>query len=269
MVPNVNDVENLPTRQGHPQITEGLYEKPAIVREFANVSLTPPEVIALIRYREDFERRPVLDLGCGAGRLTTYLRLLTDRYVGTDLSSAMVAHCRASFPKLQFFQGDMRSLTKCADGSFHAVFAAFNVLDAVGHQDRLRTLAEIHRVLEAGGLLVFSTHNRNCTVDLGPPRLRFSRNLFTQLRYVGDYFQSRANHRRIKPLQRQEEDYALCNDTGHNFAVLHYYITRATQAKQLATAGFQLLECLDDLGRTLNPNDDDTAVASLHYVARR
>ena len=38
-----------------------------------------------------------------------------------------------------------------------------------------------------------------------------------------------------------ETDYAVLNDCGHNYSVLHYYITREAQARQLAAAGFDLI----------------------------
>jgi SAM-dependent methyltransferase len=245
-----------------------LYRRPGLVREYRAVSLCPAEATVLVRYRDDVQRRRVLDLGCGTGRLAAYLRPLTDRYAGLDVSPYMVAHCRGKFAGLPFFQGDMRSLTPFAAGSFDAVFAVFNLLDAVSHPDRLRVLAEIRRVLSAGGLLAFSSHNRNYARAAEGPRLGLSRNPLTQLRYLADYLRACANHRRVKAHQRFEPDYALLNDCAHGHAVLHYYIAREAQARQLAAAGFRLVECLDEWGRTLGPGDEDSASASLHYVAR-
>ena len=89
-----------------------------------------------------------------------------------------------------------------------------------------------------------------------------------QLRGVVDYLRSAANRRRIAPLQRAEADYALLNDCAHNYSVLHYYIRRDVQARQLAGAGFELIECLDGSGRALRANDDDSAWPSLYYIAR-
>jgi SAM-dependent methyltransferase len=163
----------------------------------------------------------------------------------------------------------MRQLTPLPSGSVDTVFAICNLFDAVSDSDRLRTLAEVRRVLASGGLLVFSAHNRNSTGLADGPRLQFSRNPITQLRYVVEHFQARANHRRIKPHERFETDYALLNDSAHNYAVLHYYISKESQAKQLAGSGFRLLECLDETGRPLGPNADDRASSCIHYVARR
>jgi ubiquinone/menaquinone biosynthesis C-methylase UbiE len=223
--------------------------------------------VALVRYREDIQGRRVLDLGCGAGRLATYLRPLTDHYAGLDVSEHMLAHARGQHPGFTFVQGDMRQLPFEAR-SFDAVLAVFNLFDAVSHEDRLKVLAEVRHVLTPGGLLFFSAHNRNWAgTNLGP-RLHFSRNPISQVRLLRQYLRSVANHRSIKKLQQSCGEYALLNDEAHDFAVLHYYIDREAQARQLAAAGFQPIECLDELGRTLSPKDDDRPNSSIHYVAR-
>ena len=180
----------------------------------------------------------------------------------------MVEFCRQNIIGPRFLHGDMRDLSAFSDGSFETVFAVFNLFDAVSHQDRLRVLAEVRRVLTPGGLLIFNSHNRNYAHLGTGPEFRFSRNPFTLMRRVVEYFDSRANHRRIKPHQVFDVDYALVNDSAHHFAVLHYYISRDSQAKQLADAGFRLLESLDELGLTLGPGDDDRSCSTIHYVAR-
>ena len=245
-----------------------LYRNADLVRVYSHTKLSPPEATALIRYRDDIQGCRVLDLGCGAGRLATYLRPLTGEYVGSDVSSHMVAHCRRVFDEFPFVQADMRSLTPFDSGSFDTVLAVSNLFDAVSHEDRLRVLAEVRRVLSPQGLLIFSSHNRDYAHAGAAPRLQFQRNPLTQLRLLIDHLQARANHRRIKPLHRFEPDYALLNDSGNNYCSLHYYVSRDVQAGQLAEAGFELLECLDELGRTLDPREPDCVDQSIFYVAR-
>jgi SAM-dependent methyltransferase len=250
------------------EINGDLYRRAELVNEYVKVELHPPEAVALVRYHEDIQDRRVLDLGCGAGRLANYLRPLTPHYVGVDRSEHMLAYCQSHFPTLDFQQADMRQLP-FGDGAFDAVFAVFNLFDAVSHEERLHVLAEVRRVLRPGGLLVFSAHNRNWKNAGTGPRLQFRRSPLSQLRSLVEFWRSRANHRRILPMQRNEPDYALMNDEGHEFAVLHYYIARDAQARQLADAQFHLLECLDESGQTLHDGDDDSACTSIHYIARR
>jgi hypothetical protein len=115
---------------------------------------------------------------------------------------------------------------------------------------------------------VFSSHNRTYAHAATAPHLELSRNPISQLRCTVEYFRNTANHRRVRAFQRFEHDYALLNDSGYHYEALHYYISRGAQAQQLAHAGFELIECLDELGRTLRPEDDDTRYSSLHYIAR-
>ena len=246
-----------------------LYRNADLVRVYAQTKLLPAEATVLVRYRDDIQDRRVLDLGCGAGRLAVYLRPLTEDYVGADVSSHMVAHCRRVFEEFRFVQADMRSLAPFDDGAFDSVIAISNLFDAVSHEDRLLVLAEVRRVLAPQGLLIFSSHNRDYIHAGAAPRLEFHRNPLTQMRLFVDYLQARANHRRIQPLHRFEPNYALLNDSGNNYCSLHYYVSRDVQAEQLAEAGFELLECLDELGRTLDPTETDRADQSILYVARR
>lgn len=258
----------MPADRAIDEINGQLYSRADLVREYTAINLNPPEATTLIRFREDFQNKRVLDLGCGTGRLAIYLRPQTGSYVGLDVSAYMVAHCRQRFPELQFIEGDMRSMPQFADGSFDAVLAVFNLLDAVSHADRRRVLAEVRRLLTPTGLFAFSSHNRNFAGIATPPGLQRSRNPLTQLRHVVDYWQARANRRRIKKHERFETEYALLNDSGHNYRVLHYYITRQAQTQQLLDSGFRLLECYDEFGLPLGPNADDRAYCSIHYVAR-
>lgn len=246
-----------------------LYQRANLVRTYSTTKLYPAEAAALIRYQQDVVGKRVLDLGCGAGRLATYLWPLTDDYVGTDISHYMIDHCRRTFEGLQFIQGDMRNLAGFESESIDTAIAISNLFDAVSHEERLGVLAEVRRVLKPGGLLIFSSHNRNYAHIGAAPKLQFHRNPFTMARMFMSYLQATANHRRIKRLQRFEPEYALVNDSGNNYASLHYYVTRDVQARQLASVGFQLIECLDEQGFTISPADDDGANASIQYLARR
>jgi SAM-dependent methyltransferase len=251
------------------EINGRLYGRSDLVALYDHAHLWPPEATVLVRYRDDIVDRPVLDLGCGAGRVTMYLRPLTRAYVGVDISRHMIDHCRHEYPDVAFFEADMRSLARFGAGTFAAMFALSSVIDAVSHEDRLTVLAEVRRVMMPGGLIVFNAHNRRYRDNETPPALVRSRNPFTQLRCAADYVMAQANRHRIRRHQRHEEEYALLNDSGHNFSVLHYYIDRPAQVRQLTSAGFRVVECLDPAGRTMGDDDDDCDCLSIYYVARR
>ena len=72
---------------------------------------------------------------------------------------------------------------------------------------------------------------------------------------------------RLAPLERRERDHAIVNDEAHDYALLHYYIRRDDQARQLAELGYALIECLDADGHPV-PAGERSASPWLHYVAR-
>ncbi len=51
--------------------------------------------------------------------------------------------------------------------------------------------------------------------------------------------------------------------------MLHYYVSRASQANQLSDLGFELVECLDLDGQAVGAGDDAVGCSELHYGARR
>ena len=91
-----------PSFEAQDEVNSRLYRRADLVQFYASPHLTPPEVTAFVRYKADIHERRILDLGCGAGRLATFLRPLTDHYVGADVSPHMVAYCRRTFPGMRF-----------------------------------------------------------------------------------------------------------------------------------------------------------------------
>jgi SAM-dependent methyltransferase len=258
-----------PPRSDQDRLNRRIYTASHVTRYYRSVQLEPAEMMALLRHQPAFAGRDVLDLGVGTGRTTKYLAPLARKYVGIDSSPMMIDFMRRRFPKVEVRPGDLRDLSEFPDESFDFVFGPCNVLDAVSHADRLRVLAEVHRVLRPSGLLAFSSHNRRFRTALSGPRLHWSRNPSTQLLHGLRYLRSVINHARVGPLRRVETSYAVLNDEGHDYAVLHYYISRDTQQRQLEQAGFRVLDELDAVGRLLQPDDDDSGSPSVLYVAAR
>lgn len=238
------------------------------VRHYASTELRPVEAELMRRHGESFEGR-VLELGCGAGRLTGHVCELAQTVHGVDISARMVAYCRQAYPQATFSQGDLRDLTRFQDKSYDLVLAPFNVLDVFGHAERNDVLAEIWRILADRGLLVMSTHNRGYAPFVSKPThihtdspRRFAASLVRLPRRL-------RNHKRLALLERSEDDYAIINDSGHDYAVLHYYISRDAQERQLAAHGFELTECLDLDGQAVRAGELAEHCPELHYVARK
>lgn len=257
--PLVTDVQS--------RVNARLWSRPGLAKVYANRELRPAEVMVLVRYREGLSAR-VLELGCGAGRLTGYLDGIAQSVHAIDISPEMVAACRRAYPRVTVEDGDLRDLSAFADGSFEAVVAGYNVVDVVNDEDRRRLLDEVLRILSPEGILVMSSHNRAAAPpEKGEISLR-NRGLLRAGITLVRLPRWLRNRRRLLPYQRREPGYAILNDVSHDYGALHYYITRDAQEGQLAEHGFELLECLDRDGRRVKARSDAPETTELHYVAR-
>ena len=233
------------------------------------------------RYREALSGRP-LDVGCGAGRILGYLVELGGEVEGLDISEEMVAHCRVAYPRARVRVGDLADVGAAVQGRFTAVLAMDNVLDVFDDPQRRRALRELRELLEPDGLLIFSSHNLEYADARRGGRgdtarsLDRARELLSKAgsRSVGEVVAVAArmpvrirNRRRMAPLQRREGDHAIINDEAHDYGLLHYYIRRDDQARQLSELGYELIECLDVDGRVVQAGGRSLA-PWLHYIAR-
>jgi SAM-dependent methyltransferase len=243
-----------------------------LVDAYASRTLRPVEETLLDRYPAQFEGR-VLELGCGAGRLTGHLIERAREVHGIDLSAEMVAYCRHTYPGATFSVGDLRDLSSFEKGGYEVVFAPFNVLDVLGDAARRTTLMQIRELLADGGLLVMSSHNLNYALRLRP-RLRLHARLLVgsprrPIASLRSLPRRLRNRRRLRPLQRRGRDHAVLNDEAHDFSVLHYYVSPDVQERQMREAGYEFLECLDLAGRRVQRGEAAAHCSELHYVARR
>lgn len=247
---------------------------------YANRSLAPVEVLILVRYRQALSGR-VIEVGCGAGRVLGYLERLGRDVYGVDVSPAMVNYCRRAYPGTDVRVGDIRALEGVVQGPFDAIFAANNLLDVFDDAERRSVLRGFHRLLAPDGLLIFSSHNladadRHDTSAEHPPPQRHAVALLAKVidkppaevvRRVAALPRRIRNRRRLAPLEHRADDYALINDETLDYSLLHYYIRRDDQARQLSEVGYELMECLGPDGSPVAPGDTGHG-PWLHYIAR-
>jgi SAM-dependent methyltransferase len=259
-----------PTSSMDPQrrANDRLWARKSLVKQYANRVLEPVESQLMTDYAAELSGS-VLELGCGAGRLTGYLADIAATVHGIDISPQMVAYCRRTYPKATFSQGDLRDVASLGLGSFDAVVAGDNVLDVLDDADRGKVLAGIHHVLAPGGLLIMSTHNLAYAPHLADPIPIRSRGLLRTGVTLVQWPRWQLNRRRMRRFERSEPGYSILNDVSHDYMALHYYVSREAQQSQLAEHGFQELECLAADGRRVAPGDDLSGEPWLYYVARR
>jgi O-antigen chain-terminating methyltransferase len=99
----------------------------------------------------------VFDLGCGRGEWLELLQKNSIAAMGVDLDTGMLAACQQINLKVQC-QDALESLKQLQDGSA-SVVSAFHLVEHLPF-DRVKDLvAECHRVLKPGGLLIMETPN--------------------------------------------------------------------------------------------------------------
>ena len=245
------------------------YESKSVVSSYINMRLQNPEVMIIVKYRENISGKHVLDIGCGSGRTTAILKNLSSGYIGLDYSLEMIESCRKRFEGVRFLHGDVRDMVEFKDEEFDCVMFSFNGLDSISHDDRLKGLREIHRVLKQDGLFVFSSHNRNHRYAISRPKMEFSGTPCKQTYNLIKFFKSTRNRLKNKNHQMFNKQYAIINDIAHNYAMLTYYISKTHQMLQLNDMGFETIEMYDTLGNMLTLDNDDKDSAWIYYVAKK
>jgi ubiquinone/menaquinone biosynthesis C-methylase UbiE len=134
----------------------------AVASEYATIipdtGFEAPLDLAMVKeFVNEVAKRPaskVLDAGCGAGRMVTYLQVQSPSLdvVGIDLSAEMIALAQSAHPTAQFLQADL-SDTQFPDGEFDGILAWYSIIHT--EPDQLAEIvAEFARILRSGGLVV-------------------------------------------------------------------------------------------------------------------
>jgi len=98
----------------------------------------------------------VLELGCGAGNLASFLQTQGISMIASDISQTAVEHARKLYPSVEFRAHSAEELPY-EDNSFDIVMS-FDVLEHLPNVDR--HLNEVRCVLKAGGYYLFQTPNK-------------------------------------------------------------------------------------------------------------
>nr|WP_203726669.1 class I SAM-dependent methyltransferase [Actinoplanes durhamensis] len=139
---------------------------------------------------------PVLDLGCGPGHLTAYLRSLGLDATGIDMVPEFIAHAEATHPGVPFRLGSMDALD-VADGSVAGVLAWYSLIHRPP-ADLDVVLAELRRVVAPGGMVVAGFFD-------GERAEPFDHRVITAYRWPVDEFagrMARAGFTEVQRLQR-------------------------------------------------------------------
>ena len=225
------------------------------------------------RVADEVRSRPILDIGVGGGRTSWMLRLLSDAYVAVDYSPEMVEACRLQCPGIDVRQCDARDLSAFEDGRFALVMFSFNGIDVLDHKGRLAALAEMHRVLEPGGVLLYSTGNRNGSLYARRPwslrRARATRLVPTLVRLpmsLPRYWRTYRNWWQRRRFAEDHGSWAVCTSRAYEFRIVAHWTLPSTELHVLDSVGFTVGEMLGYEGAQV---EDDSAITPYFYVLAR
>jgi SAM-dependent methyltransferase len=264
------------------ELSLATYGRPANVDEYStHFGFSGRAELASLEFVAPLVRgHPILDVGIGAGRTIPLLRLLSDDYVGIDYVPEMVERCRVLYPGVDVQQGDARDMSRFEDGRFGFVMFSYNGIDSVDHQGRRRVLEEFYRVLRPGGVLVFSTHNKDGPAfrerpwrindpSPGSPTHRTLRWLFLLQRRIPSYRRRWGNWWRNRRLYVDRGDWAMALCHPHDFEIALHFITLDAQQRELAEIGFEEVTAMGFSGSPITPETDISWMDSFHFIVRK
>jgi ubiquinone/menaquinone biosynthesis C-methylase UbiE len=199
-------------------------------------------------------RGPVLELGCGTGRVTIPVARSGARVIGVDRSSEMLGRAikRSRRARLKghvsWLRGDIRQLPFRNSARFDLVMAPYGIVQSLVRESDLRaTLASVNRVLARGG--VFG-------VDLVPDlpvwkeyrnKVRFRgsrRGGKARVTLIESVRQDRAKRLTIFDQEYIEHRRGVCK--SRRFSLVFRTLTVPQMTNRLERAGFRIRAVLGD-----------------------
>jgi ubiquinone/menaquinone biosynthesis C-methylase UbiE len=210
-----------------------------------------------VKFWQSMARRtsgPILELGCGTGRVTIPVARTGARVTGIDRSSGMLRHALKRSRRLRaqqrphWLRGDIRMLPFGESAPFALVMAPYGILQSLVRESDLNaTLASVGRVVARGG--VFG-------VDLVPDlpvwkeyrdKVRFRgmrRGGTSRIPLVESVRQDRAN--RLTTFDQEYIEERGRHKTSHRFSLVFRTLTVPQMARRLEKAGFRIQAVLGD-----------------------
>lgn len=208
---------------------------------------------------------PVLELGCGTGRVLMPVAATGVRLVGVDLSAPMLARARRRMRRakraaaVSLVRCDIRQLPFLAPGPFSLVMAPYGILQSLTREADLRaTLESVARVTRSGGTF---------GIDLVPDlpawqeyrqrlRLRGRRggagSARSQITLVESVRQDR--RRKLTIFDQEYIERRGASETRHTFSLTFRTLSVPQMVRRVEKAGFRIEAVLGDYdGRPWDP----------------
>ncbi len=195
---------------------------------------------------------PVLELGCGTGRIAVPVARAGARIVGIDRSEEMLARARKRIirghlrGRLALVRGDIRDLP-FAGTKFSAILAAYGILQSLTRErDLTRTFASVARVLRRGGLFAIDVVPDLPKWDEYRNRISLSgrHGRHSTLTLVETVRQDRA--KRLTIFDQEYRERRGHERRVHRFSLTFRTLTVPQLTRRLERAGFRVLAVLGD-----------------------
>jgi SAM-dependent methyltransferase len=121
------------------------------------------DIIRHVLYRQKTTLReagPVLDFGCGVGRVLRNFRKEGAELHGTDYNAELVGWCRDHLPFAEFRVNQLEGPLSYKNASLGVVYA-WSVFTHLTEVQQLSWIVELRRVLRPGGFLIFTTQGED------------------------------------------------------------------------------------------------------------
>jgi ubiquinone/menaquinone biosynthesis C-methylase UbiE len=117
----------------------------------------PKDREILYKFSQEVEgKKPIWDFGCGPGQTTQHLRNLGIEISGLDLSEKLLEIATQIYPGIPFRKGNILDLEFKNESI--AGIVAFYAFVHFSHDQLQKALREIFRVLQPGGVFLFTYH---------------------------------------------------------------------------------------------------------------
>jgi SAM-dependent methyltransferase len=248
-------------------VNKSAYARAEVVDWYDDLEfILAPEKAILKKVTPVIKDKKLLDIGIGGGRTTRFLVEISKDYTGIDYTPRCVEIVKRKYPAATVLCCDARDLSAFSNETFDFVLFSFNAIDYIAHDDRIKALSEIHRVLKPGGLFMFSTHNRDYKHFT---KLPWQEGIQFNLNYLKNCLYTLAHlpkHFRMKQHEIYTDEYAIINDNAHGFSLLAYYIGASKQIEQLKSTGFVDTEVYDMEGKLI---DNDRDFPWTYYLTKK
>lgn len=254
------------------------FGKKEVAKFYSEESLQKTEEVILNNIKPEIFDKKILEIGVGGGKTIEYLMKISKDYTGIDYSYEMVKTCRQRYPDVNVIHLDARDMSYFTSNQFDFILCTFNGMDYVVHNDRLKILQEVFRVLKKDGYFMFSTHNKNstafkCYTSISSPFFThnffkpFTWNPLTLSKRLISFFKGITNHIKNSRYIIHTDKYSIINDKAHDYSLMTYYISIKEQKKQLHDIGFfGPIKAYDRDGREIIDDCKDTWI---YYLAKK